>query len=171
MLSDVSNAWVTPTKLTSYLSKTSMSLTKSRSDRARPQAGARLGNPRPASVGMPGSRPGALRPCARQQAPRLRPGAAASLRPALAPGVKRRVVILQRKTGRPVQFEVTEQARRSIAAWLEYKGLAHDDWLFPSRMKRSCHLSTRQYARLVEKWVSLLRLGSGRIRHAQLAPH
>src|SRR5690242_19409465 len=31
-------------------------------------------------------------------------------------GVKRRVVILQQKTGRPVQFEVTEQARRSIAA-------------------------------------------------------
>jgi integrase len=73
-------------------------------------------------------------------------------------GVKRRVVILQRKTGRPVQFEVTEQARRSIAAWLEIKGLAYDDWLFPSRMKPGCHLTTRQYARLVDKWVSLLGL-------------
>ena len=73
-------------------------------------------------------------------------------------GVKRRVVILQRKTGRPVQFEVTEQARRSIAAWLEYKGLAKEDWLFPSRMKPGCHLSTRQYARLVDKWVCLLGL-------------
>src|SRR5262245_56257205 len=31
-------------------------------------------------------------------------------------GVKRRVVILQQKTGRPVQFEVTQQARQSIAA-------------------------------------------------------
>src|SRR5215207_3255628 len=49
-------------------------------------------------------------------------------------GVKRRVVILQQKTGRPVQFEVTEQARRSIAAWVERKGLGPDDWLFPSRM-------------------------------------
>ena len=38
-------------------------------------------------------------------------------------GVKRRVVILQRKTGRPVQFEVTEQTRRSIAAWLQSKQL------------------------------------------------
>src|SRR5687767_12375628 len=73
-------------------------------------------------------------------------------------GVKRRVVILQRKTGRPVQFEVTEQARCSIAAWLDHKGLAHEDWLFPSRMKRGCHLTTRQYARLVDKWVSLLGL-------------
>src|SRR3954467_10084306 len=63
-------------------------------------------------------------------------------------GVKRRVVIVQRKTGRPVQFEVTEQARRSTAVWVENKQLGSDDWLLPSRMKRGCHLSTRQYARL-----------------------
>ncbi len=75
-----------------------------------------------------------------------------------ATGVKRRVVILQRKTGRPVQFEVTEQTRRSIAAWLESKHLDLGDWLFPSRMKRGSHLSTRQYARLVDKWVGLLAL-------------
>src|SRR4028118_1338150 len=43
--------------------------------------------------------------------------------------VKRRVVILQRKTGRPVQFEVTEQVRRSIATWLEMTQLAAGDWL------------------------------------------
>lgn len=73
-------------------------------------------------------------------------------------GVRRRVVILQQKTGRPVQFEVTEQTRRSIAAWLERKGLSADDWLFPSRMKRGWHLSTRQYARLVDKWVCLVGL-------------
>jgi len=73
-------------------------------------------------------------------------------------GVKRRVVILQQKTGRPVQFEVTEQARRSIAAWVESKRLGDEDWLFPSRMKAGCHLSTRQYARLVDKWVTLVGL-------------
>jgi integrase len=44
-------------------------------------------------------------------------------------GVQSRVMILQRKTGRPVQFEVTEQTRRSIAGWIEKMGLAHDDWL------------------------------------------
>src|ERR1043165_6838364 len=49
-------------------------------------------------------------------------------------GVKRRVLMLQQKTGRPVQFEVTEQARRSIATWVEGKNLALDDWLFRSRM-------------------------------------
>lgn len=73
-------------------------------------------------------------------------------------GVKRRVVILQQKTGRPVQFEVTEQARRSLASWIERKGLQLEDWLFPSRMKRGAHLSKRQYARLVDQWVSLLGL-------------
>ena len=59
---------------------------------------------------------------------------------------------------RTLAFEVTEQARRSIAAWLEMKGLSFDEWLFPNRMKRGWHLGTRQYARLVDKWVCLLGL-------------
>jgi integrase len=75
-----------------------------------------------------------------------------------AGGVKRRVVILQQKTGRPVQFEVTEQTRRSIGHWIELKCLTADDWLFPSRMKAGAHLSTRQYARLVDQWVALVGL-------------
>lgn len=57
-----------------------------------------------------------------------------------ASGVRSRVMILQRKTGRPVQFEVTEQTPRSIAAWLTHKQLAHGDWLFPSRSKAGAHL-------------------------------
>ena len=73
-----------------------------------------------------------------------------------ASGVKRRVMILQQKTGRPVQFEVTEQARRSIAAWIEAKQLGADAWLFPSRIKPGCHLTTRQCARLIDKWVTSL---------------
>ena len=73
-------------------------------------------------------------------------------------GVKWRVVILQQKTGRPVQFEVTEQARRSIAAWVDSKQLGSDDWLFPSRMKPGSYLSTRQYARLVDRWVAIIGL-------------
>jgi site-specific recombinase XerC len=68
------------------------------------------------------------------------------------------VIILQRKTRRPVHFEVTEQTRRSIAAWLSQKKLAADEWLFPSRSKQGAHLSTRQYARLVDRWVALIGL-------------
>lgn len=67
-------------------------------------------------------------------------------------------MILQRKTGRPVQFEVTEQTRRSIASWIERKGLGPGDWLFPSRKKQGAHLSTRQYARLVDRWITLIGL-------------
>jgi integrase len=73
-------------------------------------------------------------------------------------GVRRRVVIIQQKTGRPVQFEVTEQARRSIATWVELKKLSFDNWLFPSRIKLGSHLSTRQYARLLDNWVALVNL-------------
>jgi integrase len=69
-----------------------------------------------------------------------------------------RAMILQRKTGRPVRFEITEQSRRSIAARIEEKELTGDDWLFPSRSKKGAHLSTRQYARLVDPWVGLLDL-------------
>ena len=73
-------------------------------------------------------------------------------------GVRSRVMILQRKTGRPVQFEVTEQTRKSVASWIEKKSLGPDDWLFPSRSKAAAHLSTRQYARLVDRWVTLIGL-------------
>jgi integrase len=75
-----------------------------------------------------------------------------------ASGVRGRVMILQRKTGRPVQFEVTEQTRKSIAAWIGKKELNSADWLFPSRSKQGAHLSTRQYARLVDRWVALVGL-------------
>lgn len=67
-------------------------------------------------------------------------------------------MILQRKTGRPVQFKIIARTRRSIAAWLDEKQLSEDDWLFPSRSKKAAHLSTRQYARLVDRWVGLLSL-------------
>jgi integrase len=57
--------------------------------------------------------------------------------------VRSRAMILQRKTGRPVQFEITEQTRRSLAAWIDDKQLSGDDWLFPSRSKKGAHVSTR----------------------------
>ncbi len=75
-----------------------------------------------------------------------------------ASGVRSRVMILQRKTGRPVQFEVTEQTRRSVASWIERKGLGPGDWLFPSRKNKGDHLSTRQYARLVDRWITRIGL-------------
>lgn len=60
---------------------------------------------------------------------------------------------MQQKTQRPVQFEITEQTRESLGAWIRQRGLRGDDFLFPSRLRRSPHLSTRQYARIVRSWV------------------
>ena len=62
-----------------------------------------------------------------------------------------RAIILQRKTGRPVQFEITPQTRDAIGDWCDAAGLKSGDYLFPSRMANSPHLLTRQYSRLVEK--------------------
>ncbi len=65
-----------------------------------------------------------------------------------------RAMVVQRKTQRPVQFELTEPTRTAVATWIAKAGLKSDDYLFPSRLHRSPHLSTRQYARIVEHWVS-----------------
>lgn len=67
---------------------------------------------------------------------------------------KHRAVVIQQKTGRPVQFEITEQARRSLMTWLGKRGPA-PGWLFPSRMQPGHHLGTRQYVRLVKHWVGM----------------
>ena len=74
--------------------------------------------------------------------------------------VRCRAMVLQRKTGRPVQFEITDQTRRSLSDWLQVRKLSASEWIFPSRMRLNHHLSTRQYARLVKQWVDLLGLDS-----------
>jgi site-specific recombinase XerC len=68
--------------------------------------------------------------------------------------VRSRAIVIQRKTGRPVQFELLESARTSILAWLEHRGGSLDDYAFPSRINHTRHMSARQYARLVDEWVT-----------------
>jgi integrase len=68
--------------------------------------------------------------------------------------VRSRAMVIQQKTGRPVQFELLEPARTSILAWLEWRGGSLDDYAFPSRIDHAEHISTRQYARLVDDWVT-----------------
>lgn len=65
-----------------------------------------------------------------------------------------RAMIIQRKTQRPVQFELTEPTRTAVAAWIEKAHLKPEQYLFPSRIARSPHVSTRQYARIVHQWVA-----------------
>ena len=68
--------------------------------------------------------------------------------------VQSRARIAQRKTGRPVQFEITDQTRQSLERWMAEADLRPPDYLFPSRVANSLHLSRRQYARIVHRWVS-----------------
>ncbi len=64
-----------------------------------------------------------------------------------------RAIVLQRKTQRPVQFEITPPTREAVEAWIKQAGLKSESYLFPSRVNRSPHLGTRQYARIVDGWV------------------
>lgn len=68
--------------------------------------------------------------------------------------VRTRAVVVQRKTGRPVPFELLEPGRTSVLAWLTCRGGTLDDFAFPSRIDHTAHKSTRQYARLVDEWVT-----------------
>lgn len=68
--------------------------------------------------------------------------------------VRARAIVVQQKTGRPVQFEVLSDTRASLLAWLERRGGTLADYVFPSRIDHTDHLSTRQYARLVDEWVT-----------------
>jgi integrase len=63
-----------------------------------------------------------------------------------------RAMVIQSKTQRPVQFELTEGTRAAVAKWLEVSQLKGADFLFTSRVSASEHLSTRQYARIVHGW-------------------
>jgi integrase len=63
-------------------------------------------------------------------------------------------MILQQKTQRPVQFELTAQTREAIGTWIRLAGLVAADFLFPSQLPTSLHVSRRQYARIVESWVT-----------------
>jgi integrase len=94
----------------------------------------------------------------------------------LAPaGVLRsRATVIQKKTGRPVPFELTQQTREALEAWLARRGRQSHDWLFPSPVAPGGHLSTRQYARLVEHWVGLIDLeprayGTHSLRRTKIA--
>jgi integrase len=67
--------------------------------------------------------------------------------------IRDRTTVTQRKTGRPVQFEITEQTRSAIRDWLASSALRDGRYLFPSRFHDRPHITTRQYARIVHRWV------------------
>ncbi len=58
----------------------------------------------------------------------------------------------QRKTGRPVRFELTEQTRQAIDEYLAATGKKSGDYLFGGR-RAGQSMTTRQYARLLSEWL------------------
>ena len=69
-----------------------------------------------------------------------------------------RAQVIQQKTSQPVQFEITKKTRESVEAWIELRGLAGMDYLWPSRIRKFDHITTHQYARLVKKWITSIGL-------------
>ena len=72
-----------------------------------------------------------------------------------------RATVRQRKTGRPVRFELTEQTREAVDDYLKAAGKQPGEVLFTSRRRPGEAMTTRQYARLVGEWIA----GIGLDRH------
>ncbi|WP_152612567.1 tyrosine-type recombinase/integrase [Leisingera sp. ANG-M7] len=72
--------------------------------------------------------------------------------------VKERASIIQSKTKRPVRFEITEETRNSILHWMEEPIMIGSEFLWPRRFYERPHISTRQYARLLQEWVKTIGL-------------
>lgn len=70
--------------------------------------------------------------------------------------IARRAIVMQRKTGRPVQFELTELTGSALANWSRQAQLGSASYLFPGQ--GDGHLSTRRYARIVASWVTAIGL-------------
>lgn len=72
--------------------------------------------------------------------------------------IMERSQVLQKKTGKPVRFEITEKTRKSLSALITDRQLCYEDRGFKGRINDSPHISTRQYARVVYRWVELIGL-------------
>jgi integrase len=64
-----------------------------------------------------------------------------------------RATVRQRKTGRPVRFELSEQTRQAVDDYLKATGKRPGEFLFTGRRGPERNMTTRQYARLVSDWI------------------
>ena len=69
-----------------------------------------------------------------------------------------RATVRQKKTGRPVRFEITEQSRQSVDEYLRLTKRQPGSFLFGGRRGKEKSLTTRQYARLVSNWTAMIGL-------------
>jgi site-specific recombinase XerC len=71
-----------------------------------------------------------------------------------------RAMVMRQKTGRPVQFKITQSTGEAVQAWITHADIEASDFLFNSRVSDSLDLSTRQYVRIVHRWVEEAGLAS-----------
>jgi len=69
-----------------------------------------------------------------------------------------RATVRQKKTRRPVRFEITEQSRQSVDEYLSLTKRQPGSFLFAGRQGKEKNLTTRQYARLVSNWTAMIAL-------------
>jgi integrase len=65
-----------------------------------------------------------------------------------------RATVRQKKTGQPVRFELTEQTRQAVDEYIRLPGKKPGEFLFTGRGRSNRCITTRQYARLVAKWIA-----------------
>ena len=64
-----------------------------------------------------------------------------------------RAPVRQKKTGRPVRFELSEQTRQAVDGYLKTAGKRPGEFLFTGHRGADRSMTTRQYARLVSEWI------------------
>jgi integrase len=64
-----------------------------------------------------------------------------------------RATVRQKKTGRPVRFELSEQTRQAVDDYLKVANKRSGEFLFTGRRGVERSMTTRQYARLVSEWI------------------
>jgi integrase len=69
-----------------------------------------------------------------------------------------RATVRQKKTGRPVKFELTDQTREAIDDYLRVTNRKVGEFLFTGRSGVGRCMTTRHYARLVSGWIASIGL-------------
>jgi integrase len=69
-----------------------------------------------------------------------------------------RATVRQKKTGRPVRFELTEQTRQAVDDYIRTAGKKPGEFLFTARRGQERGMTTRQYARRVSEWIASIGL-------------
>jgi len=82
-----------------------------------------------------------------------------------------RATVRQRKTGRPVKFELTDQTRRAVDDYLRATGRKPGEFLFTSRRAIGRCMTRRQYGRLVSEWIASVGPRSAHLQHPLASAH